>query len=276
MPTLAAALARYNATPAGQNSSPTLRASFPHSGTDLGQLHQPRFNNIPAGWPRTQTDGARRESTNNQEHLVKLLMDKVNIIDSELTSLKNEQKQMIKTTDQLQKREKNFKEKNIYCWHCRLYTGAVHFCTKNREWIHLDRFNRIILYAATEKGAIPTHPNDIVDGDGVIRMKFFEIDRRETILNKEKEEEAERKQQEQKTQGLSQLMGIIFGESANLKICNELNEHLDKFQHLDNFHNSNAWSDVKKFLDYHSTTGHPHADYPKGTLTSEQIRNFNY
>ena len=92
---------------------------------------------------------------------------------------------------------------------------------------------------------------------------------------KEEAEEEERKRQEQKTQGLSQLMGIIFGESANLKICNELNEHLDKFQHLDNFHNSNAWSDVKKFLGNHSTTCHPHADYPKGTLTSEQRSNFN-
>ena len=28
-------------------------------------------------------------------------------------------------------------------------------------------------------------------------------------------------------------------------------------------------------MDYHSTTGHPHADYPKGTLTSEQRSNFN-
>ena len=57
-----------------------------------------------------------------------------------------------------------------------------------------------------------------------------------------------------------------------------MNEHLGKIHYgsTDEFNNSNAWSDVKKFLDYHSTTGHPHADYPKGTLTSEQIRNFNY
>jgi hypothetical protein len=55
-----------------------------------------------------------------------------------------------------------------------------------------------------------------------------------------------------------------------------LNEHLDKFQHLDKFHNSNAWSDVKKFLDYHSTTCHPHANYPKGTLSTEQRGKFDW
>ena len=180
---------------------------------------------------------------------------------------------MIKTTDQLQcsvKRIREVKEKNIYSWHCRLYTGAVHFCLSESKWIHLDRFNRIIRYAATEKGATPTHPNDLC-GAYVISMQKISIDDREKIMSKRKEEEAERKQQEPRTQEFSQLMGIIFGESANLKICNELNEHLSKIHHWspDKFHNSNAWSDVKKFL------GHPHADYPKGTLTSEQRHHFD-
>ena len=101
-------------------------------------------------------------------------------------------------------------------------------------------------------------------------MQKFEIDRRETILNKEKEEEAGRKQQEQQTQGLSRLMGIIFGESANLKICNELNERLDTV------HDSNTWPDLIKFLDYHSTRCHPPADYPKEKLSTEQRSKFDW
>ena len=86
-------LAGYNVAPAGQNSSTT--ASFPHSGPELGQLHQPRIHNIPTGWPRQETVQPRKESNNNEGHLLKLLMDKMKNMDSELNSLKNEHKQMI-------------------------------------------------------------------------------------------------------------------------------------------------------------------------------------
>jgi hypothetical protein len=78
--------------------------------------------------------------------------------------------------------------KNVYCWHCKLYTGAVNFCLSASKWIHLDRFNRITTYAATENGATPTHPNDLDNQDEIIRVK-----------NKEK---AERKKQAQATQEL--------------------------------------------------------------------------
>ena len=105
--------------------------------------------------------------------MLELLMDKMKNLDSELNSLKDEHRNMIKTTDQLQcsvKRIREVKEKNVYCWHCRLYTGAVHFCLNESKWIHLDRFNRIITYAATENGATPTHFNDRSPGALVIGM----------------------------------------------------------------------------------------------------------
>lgn len=61
-------LAGYNVAPAGQNSSPT--ANFLHTGPELGQ---PRIHNIPAGMPRQGTIAARKENTNNEGHLLKLL-----------------------------------------------------------------------------------------------------------------------------------------------------------------------------------------------------------
>jgi hypothetical protein len=85
-------------------------------------------------------------------------------------------------------------------------------------------------------------------------MKKFAIDNREEIIIHRKAEEAKREKHEkeaQETQELSFMMGKIFGET--LKICNELNKHLDKDQDC-----SNTWSDVKKLLKYH-----PDADYPK-------------
>ena len=115
----------------------------------------------------------------------------------------------------------------------------------------------------------PTHPNDL-DGAYVMGMERFSIDNRNEIYIKRKAEEEERKQQEQSTQQLTKLMGIIFGESANLKICNELNERLDTV------HDSNTWSDLKKFLDYHSTRCHPPADYPKEKLSTEQRSKFDW
>jgi hypothetical protein len=108
-------LSGYNVAPAGQNSSPT--ASFPHSRPELGQLHQPQIHNIQVGWPRQVTIAARKESTNNQEHLLKLLTDKMQHMNSELNYLKDEHKQMVKTTNQIQcsmKRIREVKEKNVF------------------------------------------------------------------------------------------------------------------------------------------------------------------
>jgi hypothetical protein len=82
------------------------------------------------------------------------------------------------------------------------FTGAVHYCESKGKWIHLDRFNRIITFAATENGATPTHPNDHCNDDYVISMPKFAIDNRDGILRVQKEEEAERKRQAQATQEL--------------------------------------------------------------------------
>ena len=144
-------LAGYNVAPAGQNSSPSIWARLPHSGPDLGQLHQPRIHNIPTGTPRQGTIAARKENTNNEGHLLKLLMNKMENMNSELNSLKDEHKQLLKTTDQIQcsvKRIREVKEKNVFCWNCDLYTGAVHYCESKGKWTHMDRFNRIITFAA--------------------------------------------------------------------------------------------------------------------------------
>jgi hypothetical protein len=70
-------------------------------------------------------------------------------------------------------------------------------------------------------------------------------------------------------------MGIIFGESANLEIGEELNKHLNKFKNLEEFHNSNEWYNVKRYLDKYSTTCHPHTIYPKGILSTEQWNSFD-
>jgi hypothetical protein len=148
VPTLATALAGYNVAPAGQNFSPT--AGFLHSGPEQGQ---PRIHNIPAGWPRQGTIAARKENTNNEGHLLKLLMNKMENMNSELSSLQDEHKQLLKTTDKIQcsvKRIREVKEKNVFCWNCELYTGPVHFCESKGKWTHMDRFNRIITFAVTE------------------------------------------------------------------------------------------------------------------------------
>jgi hypothetical protein len=105
-------------------------------------------------------------------------MNKMENMNSELNSLQDEHKQLLKTTDKIQcsvKHIREVKEKNVFCWNCDLYTGAVHYCESKGKWIHLNRFNRIIRYAATEKGATPTHPNDLSDGY-MIRMPKFAID----------------------------------------------------------------------------------------------------
>jgi hypothetical protein len=191
-------LAGYYVAPAGQNSSPT--ASFPHSGPELGQLHQARIHNIPTGWPRQEIIAPRKESHNNEGHLLKLLRDKMQHMDSELNYLKDEHKQMSKTTNQIQcsiKRIREVREKNVFCWNCELYTDAVHYCESKGKWIDLDRFNRIITFAATENGATPTHHNDHCNDDYVISMP-----NRNEIIRVQKEEEAEKKRQAQATQEL--------------------------------------------------------------------------
>ena len=72
----------------------------------------------------------------------------------------------------------------------------------------------------------------------------------------------EQQQTEANTQELSQLMGIIFGEFANLEITEELNKNLEEFK------KSDKWSNVNTCLGYHPMT-------PKGILSTEQWNNFH-
>ena len=111
-------------------------------------------------------------------------MNQIKSMQSELSELKNEQKQLNKTSDKMQKsidKFREYKEKDLFCWHCQIYTPAVHYCTVKKQYIHLDRFNRLIIYSSTEKGANPKDPSDIGDG---FRMSIpkFQIDNRDAII----------------------------------------------------------------------------------------------
>jgi hypothetical protein len=190
-----------------------------HSGRDQRQLLlQPRIHNIPMGRTRPETVSARQESNNNQQHLMKLLKEKMQDMDAEINSVKEENKNMIKDTKQLRctvKRIREVKEKPVFCWHCMLYTSAIHFCINKRKWINVDRINRIIIYADNENGATPKHANDKNEHFQVVLMQKFSIDNREEIIIDKKAEEAKREKHEreaQDTQELSWMMGKIFGE----------------------------------------------------------------
>lgn len=125
-------------------------------------------------------------------------------------------------------RIREVKEKNVHCWHCYLYTGAVHYCLSESKWIHLDRFNRIIRYAATEKGATPTHPNDIGDGY-VIGMEKFAIDNREEIYINRKAENAEKKRREQKeARATQELMLKRDAEEEKKQFQKQEDEELER------------------------------------------------
>jgi hypothetical protein len=236
---LGAVLARYNDAPGGQHSSPALHqqllphiqaewartqahrtvppdgrnsspaTSFQYPGTEIG------VDSIPKIWPKQEKMIAKNEKSNNNGHLLTLLMDQMKTMQSQLNDLKNEQIQMNKTSDKMQCSIKSFrehKEKDIYCWHCQIYTPAVHHCSVKKQWIHLDRFNRLITYSSTEEGANPKDPNDI--GDGItMGIPKFQIDNREAIVRDHNKKVAEMKSQqwlEASEQELSQLMEIIF------------------------------------------------------------------
>jgi hypothetical protein len=162
----------------------------------------------------------------------------------------------------------------VYCFHCMLYTNAIHFCLEHKKWINVDRFNRIIIYADTENGAISKHANDHC-GASVVSMKKFAIDNREEIIIDRKAEEAKREKHEreaQETQELSWMMGKIFGEFQTYNIGNELNKHLDK-DHDRAF----TWSDkeLQDILGYHTNNdGLMINDYPKEKLSKEQQMRF--
>ena len=118
---------------------------------------------------------AKNEKSNNAEHLLTALMNQMKSMQSELSELKNEQKQINKTSDKMQNsinRFREYKEKDLFCWHCQIYTPAVHYCSVKKQYIHLDRFNRLITYSSTEEGANPKDPSVIADGLTMSIPKF--------------------------------------------------------------------------------------------------------
>jgi hypothetical protein len=91
------------------------------------------------------------------------MMNQMKNMQCEINDLKIEQKQIRKTSEKMQnsiQRFREYKEKDLFCWHCRIYAPAVHYCTVKKQYIHLDRFNRLIIYSSTEEGANPKDPSD--------------------------------------------------------------------------------------------------------------------
>jgi hypothetical protein len=187
--------------PGGQNSSPaSFQQLLPHNQPDWArpQTHAPDgpatsflhpgtgfgISSIPDRWPRQEKMIAKNENNNNTEHLLTLMMNQMKNMHCEINDLKIEQKQIRKTSEKMQNsihKFREYKEKDLFCWHCQIYAPAVHYCTVKNQYIHLDRFNRLIIYSSTEEGANPKDPSDIGDG---YRMSIpkFQIDNRNEII----------------------------------------------------------------------------------------------
>ena len=131
------------------------------------------------------------------------------------------------------------KEKQVYCFHCSMYTGEVHFCTREKQWIHMDRYNRLIIYSSTELGATPKNNNDVSDVLYTIELGKFEIDNRTGIRD-------DRRETQEKAGTLWQLMNIFLYK--NVELTKDLNKNLDESRFSKN------WSNVKKCLGYHPET----------------------
>ena len=134
------------------------------------------------------------------------------------------------------------KEKEVYCFHCHIYTEAVHYCTMEKQWIHQDRYNRQIIYSSTEVGATPKNPNDVSDILFTMDIPKFAVDNRTSIRDV-------RKETQHSAKVLSYHMEIIFGEHANLEINKEVNQQLN-FKTHEEFKNSKAWFTVNSNLSY--------------------------
>ena len=114
----------------------------------------PRSANIPEEWARYQTN-VREEPDNrhsrqivtfehpgnkignvqhsgNEKHLMTLMLSQMKNMKEEIINLKSEQIQTMKRQEQMQSalgKICEHKEKLVYCFHCKMYSGEVHFCT---------------------------------------------------------------------------------------------------------------------------------------------------
>lgn len=246
--------------------------------------HEPKLgvSSIHDRWTRQEKIIAKSENHNNTEHLLTLMKNQMENMQGEISDLKIEQQQLRKTSEKMQtsiQRFREVKERDLFCWHCRTYAPALHYCTEQNQYVHLDRYNRMITYSSTEAGANPKKPEDIGVGK-IINLPKFQIDNRIEIIeiqNKVLKKEEEKRQAEMEAMELSQLMNIVFGNNANLLLTEELNRHLNQFMNLKEFHQSNKWISVNDYLSSHLKTvaRYHHNVHPKGMLSAEQWSRFN-
>ena len=106
------------------------------------------------------------QHSGNEKHLITLMLSQMKNMKEQIINLKSEQIQTMKRQEQMQNalgKIKEHKEKLVYCFHCNMYSGEVHFCKREEQWIHLDRYNRLVIYSSTESGATPKNNNDVCD-----------------------------------------------------------------------------------------------------------------
>ena len=246
--------------------------------------HEPKLgvSSIHDRWTRQEKIIAKSENHNNTEHLLTLMKNQMENMQGEISDLKIEQQQLRKTSEKMQtsiQRFREVKERDLFCWHCRTYAPALHYCTEQNQYVHLDRYNRMITYSSTEAGANPKKPEDIGVGK-IISLPKFQIDIRNEIIeirNEVLKKEEEKRQAEMEAMELSQLMNIVFGNTENLVLTEELNRHLNQFMNLKEFHQSNKWISVNDYLSSHLKTvaRYHHNVHPKGILSAEQWSRFN-
>ena len=192
----------------GRNSSPALSQQLlPHRqldwpGPQTGYTpdgpatnflhHEPKLgvSSIHDRWTRQEKIIAKSENHNNTEHLLTLMKNQMENMQGEISDLKIEQQQLRKTSEKMQtsiQRFREVKERDLFCWHCRTYAPALHYCTEQNQYVHLDRYNRMITYSSTEAGANPKDPEDAGVGK-IINLPKFQIDNRIEIIGIRNEE----------------------------------------------------------------------------------------
>jgi len=215
---------------------------------DLGLVEQNK-NNSNFINPQLQ----RSACCNNEEHLFGLLEDQMKEVKSEIENLRKEQIYMMKNNEKMEtsiKRIRIQKERETFCWVCGLYTPAIHYCLAKGGWIHLDRYNKLVLYGDTEAAV---YPKDACDKSQskclILGFQRGEIDDR---INIQEEREKMKKAQEEEakmaaeTEELSNLMLKVFGDHENLQICDTLNTHIES--DIKSQESQMCWKEVDKFL----------------------------
>merc|ERR1719341_115811 len=193
----------------------------------------------------------RSACCNNEEHLFGLLEDQMKKVKSEIENLRKEQIHMMNNNEKMEtsiKRIRIQKERETFCWFCGLYTPAIHYCLAKGGWIHLDRYNKLVLYGDTEAAV---YPKDVCDKSRCQIRGFQrgEIDDRINIM--EEREKMKKAQEEEakmaaETEELSNLMLKVFEDHENLQICDTLNTHIES--DIKSQESQMCWKEVDKFL----------------------------